>query len=156
MTWHGDESMRVITVYNPYAWLMIFGGQICPELLKDVENRGYPTKYRGRLLIHASLRLDPRPYHDATWLVEKAFGRELAVRVPQWGRAHALPRGGIIGAVTLFDVREPFGVPASPWHLPGHYGWMLRDPVALPFYPVRGQQGLWGNYAIRGGEVVPA
>lgn len=148
--------MRVLTLYQPWAWLVINGIAVHPDLFKDCENRGYPTKYRGRLLIHASLRIDPRPYHDATWLVERAFGRELALRVPQFSAAQHMPRGGIIGAVTVHDVRPPSRAGESPWHVPAHFGWMLRDPLALPFYPVRGQQGLWGSYTIRGGEVEPA
>lgn len=148
--------MRVITVYQPWAWLMIDAVERCPELVKTIENRVWDTRYRGRLLVHASARIDARAYHDAAALIERHLGVELARKLPPFTRAHALPRGGIIGAVTLVDVRPPTAAPESPWHMLGHYGWVLRDPIRLPFYRVRGQQGLWGSYSISGGEVVPA
>jgi hypothetical protein len=145
--------MRALTLYQPWAWLAVCGFEVCPELQKDIENRSYPTNYRGRLLIHASLRIDARAYNDAFVLVERAFGRAIACRMPQFSRAQALPRGGIIGAVTVVDVRPPTASAESPWHMPGYFGWVLRDPIRLPFYPVRGQQSLFGNFAIRGGVV---
>jgi hypothetical protein len=39
--------MKTLSVRNPYALLLCAG-------IKDVENRGYSTKHRGPLLIHAT------------------------------------------------------------------------------------------------------
>lgn len=39
--------MKYLTVRQPWAWLLVNGH-------KDIENRSWPTKYRGPLLIHAA------------------------------------------------------------------------------------------------------
>ncbi len=41
--------MQALSVRQPWAWLIVAG-------YKDVENRGWATKYRGRILIHAGRR----------------------------------------------------------------------------------------------------
>jgi hypothetical protein len=42
--------MKTLTVRQPWASLIVTGA-------KDVENRSWPTSYRGTLLIHAGVRL---------------------------------------------------------------------------------------------------
>jgi hypothetical protein len=50
-------KVRILSVKQPYAWLLVNG-------LKTIENRSFPTNYRGPLLINASLKeeqyLDPK------------------------------------------------------------------------------------------------
>lgn len=41
------KTVTVLSVRQPWAWLMV-------NNLKDVENRSWYTKFRGRLYIHAS------------------------------------------------------------------------------------------------------
>jgi hypothetical protein len=36
-----------LSIRQPWAWLILHAG-------KDIENRDWPTKYRGPFLIHAS------------------------------------------------------------------------------------------------------
>ena len=43
--------MKVLSVRQPWAWAIIHGG-------KDVENRNWDTKFRGRLAIHAGKQFD--------------------------------------------------------------------------------------------------
>jgi|ERR1700687_42153 len=43
--------MKMISIRQPWASLIVSGA-------KDVENRTWPTRYRGTVLIHASLRAD--------------------------------------------------------------------------------------------------
>jgi hypothetical protein len=43
--------MKILTVRQPWASLIVAG-------LKDVENRPWNTKYRGRLGIHAAIRFN--------------------------------------------------------------------------------------------------
>jgi hypothetical protein len=43
--------MKVITVKQPWASLIVEG-------LKDIENRTWQTKYRGRVLIHSAVKPD--------------------------------------------------------------------------------------------------
>jgi hypothetical protein len=42
----------ILTVRQPWASAIIYAG-------KDVENRSWTTSHRGRLYIHAWMRLDP-------------------------------------------------------------------------------------------------
>jgi ASCH domain len=104
---------RVLTVRQPWASAIIWAG-------KNVENRAWPTRYRGRLYIHAGMALEPDDV--------------LPPRTP-------VPRGAIIGHVTLTGcVRDS----PSPWAEPGSWHWLLTDPVPLA-EPIaaRGRLGLW-------------
>lgn len=44
-------NMRVITIKDPWAYLIVIGE-------KNVENRTWKTNYRGKLLIHVSQKVD--------------------------------------------------------------------------------------------------
>ena len=105
-------NARALTVRQPWASLIVEGR-------KDIENRSWPTSYRGRLLIHAGSQIDPQ----TGW------------------RAEDLPRGAIIGEVALVDVVTNS---RSRWALPGQYHWVLRDarPLRRPI-PCAGRLGLW-------------
>src|SRR5437016_10859136 len=47
------ETMKALSVRQPWAWLIVNGH-------KDIENRSWQTKFRGKLLIHAGQRFDPK------------------------------------------------------------------------------------------------
>lgn len=104
---------RVLTIRQPWASAIIYAG-------KDVENRSWTTSYRGRVYIHAGMRLDPEDV--------------LPDGVP-------VPRGAIIGHVELVNIVTDS---ASRWAEPGQYHWLLAIPVALTSpVPARGRLGLW-------------
>ena len=44
--------MKAITIKQPWASLIVHG-------IKDIENRSWSTKFRGRVLIHAAGVVDP-------------------------------------------------------------------------------------------------
>lgn len=141
--------MRAISVRQPYAWLIIHGG-------KTIENRGWPTRFRGRLLIHAASKYSFDDDYDARLYVQRDLDDvPRSSRIPDLQSGKIL-LGGIIGAVTLVDVLPPTNRPSQPWHLPGKFGWVLEDPTPLPFYRVPGQLSFWGSFAIREGEVTRA
>lgn len=58
-------NYKVLSVQNPWAYLIAYG-------VKDIENRGWSTPYRGKILIHASgeagcwvnLKDLPKPFQD--------------------------------------------------------------------------------------------
>ena len=54
--------MKALTIKQPWAYLIIHGG-------KDIENRTWRTKYRGRILIHAA-KADDKKSKDADAEVE--------------------------------------------------------------------------------------
>lgn len=112
--------MKALSIKQPWAWLIIHGG-------KDVENRTWHTKMRGRFLVHASKGMTRAEYNEATWV----FG-PLGVEVP---RFEDLERGGIIGSVELVDSVDHSD---SPWYT-GDKAFVLRDPKPLPFTALKGR-----------------
>ncbi len=108
--------MKALTVRQPWASLIMAG-------IKDVENRTWPTSYRGPLVIHAGLGLD----HDAFTV----HGRLL----------DELPRGVVLGTVELVGCVR--GHP-SPWAEADCWNWLVADPrpLAAPV-PAKGKLGMW-------------
>lgn len=140
--------MRALSVTQPWAWLIIHGG-------KTVENRGWNTRYRGRVLIHAASRLTLDGHHAARMFVQRRLGVEAAGKIP-FVQGGGLELGGIIGAVTIVDVLPPTNTPSHPWHMAGQYGFVLADPLPLPFHRCKGALSFWGSFEIVDGEVRPA
>jgi hypothetical protein len=138
--------VRALTVIQPWAWLIIHGG-------KTVENRVWPTRYRGPLLIHAAAatRQYPEIYNQARTFVGRNIGWRH--RVPDIFDAATLRKGGFIGVVDVVDVcgKQEH---ADPWNMPGYFGWYLANPRPLEFQPWKGAQRLWGNFEVRDGRVV--
>lgn len=121
----------VISVRQPWAWLIMHGG-------KDIENRSWPTKVRGRVFIHASKGVTKREWEDA-W----DYVRQIAPDI--WAKAHkeieagTIERGGIVGSVEIVDcVNES----DSPWYM-GQYGFVLRNPEPMEFRPMKGRLGFF-------------
>lgn len=96
-----------LSVRQPWAWAIVSGR-------KDVENRTWTTRYRGRLMIHASLRID----HDGVLELRRRGVKEPSEYV----------RGAIIGVVDLVDVVTDS---RSRWALRDHYHFVLRNAVML-------------------------
>ncbi len=68
--------MKILSIRQPWAYLISSGS-------KNIENRTWPTKYRGLFLVHASLninrvaRLDPsRAGQSQLSVVASGSGRE--------------------------------------------------------------------------------
>lgn len=128
----------VLSVKQPWAWL-ILGGQ------KDVENRGWRTNYRGRLFIHASAEIDNNYGNGLYYLCGRAeaakrdFPYKVAADLPR-AFVRDLPRGGIIGAVTLVDIAA---TSPSPWWDGIGLAWVLAEPESLNLIPCKGRQRLF-------------
>lgn len=118
--------MKALSIRQPWSWLILHGG-------KDIENRDWATRFRGRVLIHASKGMTKGEYEDA---YDTAMAANHAILFPTF---EALQRGGIIGSVEIVDcVAES----ESPWFF-GKHGFVLRDPQPLPFMPWKGQLGFF-------------
>ena len=116
--------MKALSVRQPWAWLIIHGG-------KDIENRSWSTRFRGRVLVHAASGMSKAEYEAARIVTDtnRAY-------IPDFEN---LKRGGIIGSVEIVDcVTES----SSPWFF-GEYGFVLRDPSPLPFQPMNGALGFF-------------
>lgn len=124
--------MKAISIRQPWAWAILHGN-------KDVENRNWPTRFRGRVWIHASKPMKRQEYEDFCELRAQIIGAGWLsdVLTP---RFDDLVRGAIVGSVEIVDCVENSG---SPWFF-GVYGFILRDPVAL-LTPVEcsGALGFW-------------
>ena len=100
-----------LSIRQPWAHRIIFEG-------KDIENRDWPTRFRGPVLIHAGKGVDADDRDDIS---------------------PAMWRGGIVGAAEIVDcVSES----TSRWFF-GAYGFVLRNPIALEFIPCKGALGFF-------------
>lgn len=115
--------MKALSLMQPWAWAVVRG-------IKDIENRKWATKFRGELLIHASMRWDP---------IGAIVLRENGVEPPS-EKDLAFYFGAFVGKVTVIDcVRwHP-----SKWFF-GPWGFVLENPVEFKSpvaYP--GQLGIF-------------
>ncbi len=121
--------MKAISIRQPWAWLVIHGG-------KDIENRSWPTKFRGRVLVHAAKGMTRKEYDVVMdFLLVQAL-HAAAKSLPKFSE---LQRGGIIGSVEIIDCVTESN---SPW-LIGEYGFVLRDPKPMPLTPYMGRLGFF-------------
>lgn len=112
--------MTALSIRQPWAWLIANGH-------KDIENRSWPTAFRGPFLIHASRR------HDATYAGQFAELLD-AIRLPD-----SFEYGGIVGvAHVVACVSES----ASPWFC-GPYGFVIKAAKPLPLTPLPGRLGFF-------------
>lgn len=116
--------MKALSIRQPWAWLIVHGG-------KNVENRTWHTKHRGRFAIHASQGLTKLEYHAA-----RDFALERGVEVPAFAD---LQRGGIVGTAFLADSRD---TSLSPWYM-GEKAFLLIEPKPVPFIALKGRLGFF-------------
>lgn len=114
--------MKAISIRQPWASLIVAG-------VKDIENRSWPTTFRGRILIHAAQKIDT----DALELVRRmGLGSQFIESIKEY-------TGGVIGEVEITDcVKES----KSQW-FEGPYGFVLKDAKILPFKKCRGMLGIF-------------
>lgn len=103
--------MKALSIRQPWCHRIFHEG-------KDVENRDWPTKFRGQVLIHASLSLE----EDREYI-----------------RAHDLPLGGIVGIVDIVDC---VSASDSRWFF-GKYGFVLRNARPIELIPCPGKLGFF-------------
>jgi hypothetical protein len=110
--------MLTLSIQQPWSSAIIFHG-------KDIENRSWFTNVRGRVLVHAGKKIDD-DLPDILMMYPEITPQKFET-------------GGIIGSVEIVDCVEKSD---SKWFF-GRYGFVLRNPVAIPFYPCRGQLGFF-------------
>ena len=118
--------MIALSIRQPWASLILKAG-------KDIENRCWPTKFRGRILIHAAKGCTRQEFEDALEFAEDVIDKSINADLK------TIPRGGIIGSVEIVDC---VSASDSPWFC-GEFGFVLRDPQPLPFTPWKGQLGFF-------------
>ena len=112
--------MKALTICQPYAELIARG-------LKPIENRTWPTSYRGPLAIHAG--------KSREWMDD--------------GDLEAYPSmvfGAVVAIVELVDCRRVEDLPVHlrhHQHANGPWCWVLANVRRIEPVPARGAQGLW-------------
>lgn len=122
--------MLALSIRQPWAWMIIHGG-------KNVENRDWSTKVRGRVLIHASKGMTNDEWNSAWRFSRETSALSIARNVGLTRKN--IERGGIIGSVEISACVTKF---RSHWFM-GPYGFLLHDPRPLPFTPWRGSLGFF-------------
>ena len=102
--------MKALSIRQPWAWLIVHGH-------KDVENRSWPTKFRGRFFVHASQKFD----HDGYLWVRRHFPK---IKMPLPGH---FPTGAIVGYATLTDCVTKS---KSKWFAGENYGFVIEGAGA--------------------------
>ena len=107
--------MKIITIRQPWAYLIVNGS-------KNIENRTWPTSYRGPVLIHASLN------PNRALCLQRRIDPD------------TLRRGGVIG---IAEISDCVTMHRSLW-FNGPYGFVLRRRRPLSFIEWKGALGLKG------------
>ncbi len=122
------ETMRALTVRQPWAWAIGYGG-------KDVENRTWNTTYRGPLAIHAASRWDGE---QASARVYELTGAYLVKSV----ESAIVAVADLVGVCTTRGSSDVCG--CGPWAVTGQYHWHLAGVRPLAdAVPCKGRLGLW-------------
>jgi activating signal cointegrator 1 len=160
----GTESMRTITLTQPWATLIAIGA-------KRIETRSWATSYRGPLAIHAAKGLGPLGGNGLNRLAHLCFVEPFhSVLTQVYGDLSAeelrdlLPLGAIVAVCDLVDCvstdlfssvqrgTEIWQVPPGNMsreysfgdYSPGRFAWLLSNIRALPEpIPAKGALGLW-------------
>lgn len=125
-----------ISILQPWAWFIVNG-------FKDVENRTWPTRFRGPVLIHTGKKFNVEGVHaDAQFAIEAARAQ-----------GHVLPSkltlqdfkgqtGGIVGVATITGCLQGHD---SPWasRETGTWHWTITDARPLPSMPFKGRLGFF-------------
>ena len=101
-----------LSVRQPYAWAIVSG-------IKDVENRSWSTKIRGRIFIHAGKNKDG---------VDDGMDDLRGKGVRKLPKEQDLVFGAIIGSVEILDCVDKHG---SKWIAKGKIGFLLEKPRKL-------------------------
>jgi len=130
-----DLPERALSIRQPWAWAIINAG-------KDIENRDWPTRFRGPVCIHASKGMTNRERDEAMDFIDRAFPASLASQIGRRRSATGsldAKRGGIIGVAEIVDCVE---ASPSPWFF-GRYGFVLSNIRPVEFIPVKGALGFF-------------
>lgn len=126
--------MKTITIKNPWANLICKG-------IKDIENRTWKTKYRGKILIHSAQTID-KNFRCMNLMFTPEQWKSLSVKEQQTMVCGIFDSSAIIGEVEIVDCVTDSN---SVWALPNNYHWILKNPVMYdkPILNVKGKLSLW-------------
>lgn len=129
--------MKALSIRQPWPWLIIRPdlktkserlAAAARGLIKDVENRTWPTKYRGPVLIHAGKQLDP-------WISDDDLRLEFGIKAPNF-----YDKGGFVGVV---DIVGCVTHSTSRWFSNAGYAFLLENARPVKFRAWPGSLGLF-------------
>ncbi|MEW5422678.1 ASCH domain-containing protein [Amorphus sp. 3PC139-8] len=123
----GPDIPVCLSAWQPWAWLIVQG-------FKPIENRSWRTWRRGRVLIHASKKVD-----RAAMAAVQADRHPVTGKPMAFGAPAVFETGGIVGEAAIVNCVSESD---SDWFV-GPYGFVLRSPRPLPFTPCRGALGIF-------------
>lgn len=122
-----------LSIRQPWAHLIIYAG-------KDVENREWPTRVRGRVLIHASKTMTRGDYEAcAAYCSHLPYG---TLPTDFWFPTFDALKsqcGGIVGVMNIVDCVTQS---KSPWFC-GRYGFTIDAAAEMTFHPCKGMFGFF-------------
>ena len=131
-----DRPLRALTIWQPWAAAIATGR-------KNVENRIWPTRYRGTVAIHAGRTLDKSALDTTAPL---NFQDPLVRRTYTAAPPHLRALSSIVALAELTDC-HPARRCCRPWGVvePDAYHWVLTNIRALsePIPCKTGRQRLW-------------
>jgi ASCH domain len=71
------DTLPCISILQPYAWLIVNGH-------KDIENRGWPTRFRGRILIHAGKKYSRLEHDEHAEELAENYPHRPAITLPEF------------------------------------------------------------------------
>jgi len=138
---------KAISVKNPWAYLIVSG-------IKPIENRTWSTKFRGRVLIHASGQLC-----NPVFTSEQEYDIKRLMPVNDLWRGNI--QGAIVGSVEIVDcvinhssiwAEKTEGVTDvnTKEFIPSNkqkpiYNWVLKNPTLFenPILNIKGKLSFW-------------
>lgn len=130
-----ELPQKALSIMQPWAWLIVNGH-------KDIENRDWPTRFRGEVAIHAGKKIDK----NAAWYMSQGVHPAAGTRLPLDHPAFIQKDppwddliGGIVGVAEIIGCVEGS---ANPWFV-GRYGFVIRNARTVPFIPVKGALGFF-------------
>jgi hypothetical protein len=125
-----------LSIRQPWAWLIVEG-------FKDIENRTWPTRFRGRVLIHAGKTMTRADYEACAifWQgceLSEEVAYNLMGKFPTFEMLQS-ELGGIVGEaeITGCVTESP-----SPWFV-GEYGFVIKNAKRTPFRKSKGALGFY-------------
>lgn len=145
-----QESIKAITVWQPWATLIALG-------VKRFETRGWATKYRGSIAIHAGKRIDIDSFRNLT--INRVLRKHGILSVDDLPTGEVIAIANLKGchpislcgdsfASTIDDAGEITHIYENEefefgYYAEGRYAWEMTNVRQITPVQAKGQQGLW-------------
>lgn len=137
--------MKTISIKNPYGYL------ICANI-KPIENRTWPTSFRGRVLVHVSAKAIPMINPNNVFSYQQWESLSTDQKVHLMGGY--MPTSAIIGSVEIVDCvinhpsiwaeKSEMTIGALSMGVKPIYNWVLKNPIMFPEpIPAKGKLSFW-------------